>query len=1665
MAKQKGNSGSLNTGSVNSFNKGMVKDYTDIFIEEGLWTHAINAINNSHYGETGSIGNEPSNEYCTSATYDIIGYASNGGTRWVIFSTNNIDSEIGIFDQSDCSYKVVINDKCLGFKKTYLIKAVTKENYDCTRSVYWQDNLNPDRTMNLDNVPYICEPASEDPCDGEICTDRLDCDAIRLHPLVKQPCLNLQKGKGAGQLANGSYMAIVAYSENGVRLTDYSAPSQAQALWIHAGSGSSLELEVSNLDENFEEYEVGIIGMVARQLLIKKLGYYSTDQSKISIDNIPLSLETIPNIEVPLRSAIYERSAGMFEINDYLIRTAVTTQPYFNYQPLANQIKTNWVAVEYPKDYYWDGGNILGYYRDEVYAFFIRWVYKTGARSASYHIPGRVPLPSDLAPVATSDVVYPTETEVWQVYDTSTIGPASGTEKDGGQIIKKGKMAYWESTERYPVKPSIWGDLCNQPIRHHKMPSNEQIHIHNNGGSRINVLGVEFTGIQHPVDNNGNPIEDIVGYEILRGTREGNRSIVAKGLLTNMVEFPIEGNNSIKGMFANYPWNDVDPDPFLTPDYTVLDNNINEDDPEDSEKLDTYLKNYFAFDSPETDFIGQTLARPYLKVYREIYGTANGQFEIPYKHPKFKLVTDFAFGIAFAVGLGIGIIDAVGKTTVGPSGNDVNLSPGGVGSDSISRTSREAGPATAIGDLVAQFAGIASISGALNIASAIAGIVQFLISASFYIGKGVDDVLGIIRSLTNFRDYYLQYNGHGFYSNSQLVQNIEVPSGLPRCIRRNIVDAKYIGSHLQDFDNSYRINNVHRNKYVCINTDGDIEFPVATDNSKVKVGDMPSPTTLAFLGTSYQYKNPTGYEFKSSISSYYGAIKVDYENQYGQVDSVTQIPTDSCIYNTEPVVGLQYSTNTIFGGDVYINRYTKKNPYAFFNTWLFDFPDGTEFDYPMFINGPAPRYWARYQEFDFSDFNIQLVYTAPFDLDLDFGTPSDLYRLDQNSALSGGIFVKRYAWAYLFYNGVKDFFTESELNMAFRDYGEQGFTQKFYDVYGYSFNDLPTMFRSDLIKEQEYRTYDLSLTASRLPVNLSKWGRVLPRDYDPELYETCFEYYPKRAIYSLQQQSGLKRDNWRNYLPLNYKDFGDKITTIKALNATGAIMLFESSEPLMFTGVDQLQLKEGSTKLTIGDAGLFQNNFQAIVNADDSLDYGSSISSRGAINTPFGLFYISQKQGKILGMAGSSLDEISRNGLKFWFAEHLPSKMLEMYPDYPLYDNPVAGIGCQAIFDPTYELIYFTKKDYKPLRDDLVFDDPNGVPYYVCGQNNPSTDIVIVPEPTGDPEAVQCTLSTTQVNVDYGQSVTLTWTTTNATDVEMNNGIGTVSLNGSVTVSITSNTTYYIVASDKDNNSSVCEIEITVNSIPIKCPCPYDDPACFEPCDWTVSYDPKSKLWVSFHDWHPNLMIPDYKHFYTIKGKDIWKHNERWDSYANFYGVDYPWEVEFPVVTPNSVTTLRNFEYTLDVYKFYNNGNDYFHILDENFDRAIIYNSEQISGLLRLTLKGKNSPLDLIQKPTFNGTSIDILYSKEENKFRFNQFWDITNDRGEFTGTQLPMWNTKCSGYQREINPAYVNYNKPDLQHKKFRHYGNKVILRKNISNDKKMVLKLVNNKQNLSPR
>jgi len=243
------------------------------------------------------------------------------------------------------------------------------------------------------------------------------------------------------------------------------------------------------------------------------------------------------------------------------------------------------------------------------------------------------------------------------------------------------------------------------------------------------------------------------------------------------------------------------------------------------------------------------------------------------------------------------------------------------------------------------------------------------------------------------------------------------------------------------------------------------------------------------------------------------------------------------------------------------------------------------------------------------------------------------------------------------------------------------------------------------------------------------------------------------------------------------------------------------------------------------------------------------------------------------------------------------------------------------------------------------------------------------------------------------------------------------------------------------------------------------DPEYFNSCSWTVSYDPKVKAWVSFHDWHPDLMFPSNDHFYTILNNEFWKHNDRCDSFNNYYNQTFGWEVEFPVNTQSTVTTIKSIEYYLEVFQYNQGCNNKYHILDGNFDQAVLYNSEQVSGILNLYIKPKSNPAAMLAYPKTKLTSYDILVAKEENKYRFNKFWDITKDRGELSGKQITNFITECNGYRININPTAIDYNKLLIQRKKFRHYGNRVILRKMKSGSQKMNLKVVATKETLSPR
>lgn len=1642
MAKQR--QGSI-PSSTNRFDKGANTDIRDYHLDDQSWTHARNAINNSHIGDLGNLGNEPSNEHCTSAPYKIIGVIHLSGSRWWIYSgDDNQGSEIGIFDKDDCSYTTVANDPCLNFRSTHPITGASRSTFDCGYQAYWQDNLNPDRTIQSENVPWVQECTEVDGCFTCVDTDVLDCDKLRLETYIQAPCPKIQRGPSGGNIFNGSYYVHVAYVVNSQRVTDFYPMSNVVHIFDHDEPTTSLDIFIDNLDtETFDEYQVVLVSIIANKQTQKILGTYSTNQNKITVDLIDPDLPAITFKDLIITNPIADRSEGMFSVGKYLFRTGITGKFDFNYQPLANQIRSKWQVVEYSEDYYKNGGTNVGYMRDENYAFFIRFRYRTGDYSRSYHLPGRVAQAyntPDGSGTLQEDADYLNinsnnleqqqglTPQVFEMFNTASGAPVNIPLADGGVVVAEGIMGYHESDEIYPDnKPEIWNasshpwsatgdpahDLCGKKIRHHKFPENTLYagsgsstltNHYVDGQKRIRIMAVAFENIEPPVDNDGNPIPGIEGYEILRGSRDGNKTVLYKGLINNMRknELPESLNLNRIGLYPNYPFNSVAyPDAFNSKQevsYEPLTGNTSTNAQPNKYvgyvPNDQYSKQHFTFHSPDTMFYRPFVSQKELKIYGAAYGDAEAEYIEPNGHPKHVLVTDVSFFVGLLIGVGLAVAKTVGERDITYRKPSYYSEPVFIGTSSSIGT--PTGAAVASG-MNAGFEGADTLNKQLNaLLSTITGIdltegtfttvetanyaanavpgsgttvhgveitqkdksqipdwmaaIQGFNLFATNVSEGADLTMDLIRNLSKDRQYAMQYVAHCGYD--------KFGSPYTTNRRRIINDANYLSQHLQEYGTTHRINNILRSKTVAFDTTDDVEDLVGAliDNTMNRI-------LASDLGLGNEFK-----PFKRQASSHYVAFKSRLRSQYGAIESVQQVPASNCIISLD-----QTETGTIFGGDVYIGRYQEKNTFYHFYQWLFGQEDRAEFNYHLYDTVQHSAFWMDTEPFDTGEFTAS--FAEAFNNAVTGGgfsgffqslvTPSDKHCLDRMSdtnplTIEGGLFAVKNAYMYLFHSSVRDFFVESELNIDMRDW-EDEVEKQHYAV----LKDLTRMFDMEIIREGNYYKLDRGLSVQYLPFSKIAWGTVQDRDYDPTVAETCYTTLDKRLIYSLPQSTALKKDNWSVFLANNFKDFSSKVVSIKAIQRTGIMLLFERHSPGMYPGVDELQLKSG-TSITVGDGGLFSRQMQTMTNVEDEIEYGSCQSRRGVLNTPAGTFFISQEQGKFF-QVGSGLSEISLKNNQYWFNQYLPYQLTKDFPEYDLLDNPIAGIGCQMTYDNEWGILYLCKRDFR-LKPEYV-----GITEYI--------------------------------------------------------GNGQFLVDGITTVET-------------------------------------GDPQYFDNASWTVSYDPKNGQEVSWHDWHPNLAMSSENSFLTIKGQGIWKHNSRCDSYCNFYGVDYPFEIEFQLDNIPAITTLRNVEYFMQVFQYKENCRDRFHVLDFNFDEAVVYNSEQVSGILRMVLQPKNDVNSVLTHPIVNANDIEILYSKEEQKYRFNQFWDITRDRGEFSPTvNESIWITEPNGYIKNLNPVNLNYNKPEFQRKKFRHNNNRILLRRNVSGDKKMIIILHGTKLQISPR
>ena len=217
--------------------------------------------------------------------------------------------------------------------------------------------------------------------------------------------------------------------------------------------------------------------------------------------------------------------------------------------------------------------------------------------------------------------------------------------------------------------------------------------------------------------------------------------------------------------------------------------------------------------------------------------------------------------------------------------------------------------------------------------------------------------------------YAYKYNSHGFYRSFN-TYNPAVDSGgaIANTVRYNVDASRYIKNSISSlFDstagNTVTYQNLFRPATVALITQNPVTSNPVGDNSKFIIGNF---------GGWYNPSAPV----QSNISANYTALKINFDNQYGQLDSIRQIPIKGCVqhfrdqfYKDENDVYqpidmttvstlTEFTTGVLFGGDTYINRYTEKSIMPFWYDFLKGEPDMIGYDYRLKgSNVPFPRFW------------------------------------------------------------------------------------------------------------------------------------------------------------------------------------------------------------------------------------------------------------------------------------------------------------------------------------------------------------------------------------------------------------------------------------------------------------------------------------------------------------------------------------------------------------------------------------------------------------------------------------------------------------------------------------------------------------------------------------
>lgn len=894
--------------------------------------------------------------------------------------------------------------------------------------------------------------------------------------------------------------------------------------------------------------------------------------------------------------------------------------------------------------------------------------------------------------------------------------------------FRKGKFAYWESTEGYPdntelydstklkiskdriegtvqnptnlnfatiqefkevftngivdnnytFKAEPWegavkkvADFTCRKIRHFKFPDNNIApFVYDKQQSRfgqtvIFPIGVTIdeniinTFLDVAVDNNLLSAEDrskITSYEIFSGDTTLDRSIVASGLLYDMRKYREDPNVDKDVLYSNYPYNTYSIDKLNRPFGDGIETDDDRKNLGKGASFGESNRNY-TFHSPETEFSKVGLPSE-ISIQSYMYGNSRGYVDQVKDHPKWVILSERAYALADTLATIEVIVEIAIDAAQALSNAQIWFLGGFSSGFSIG------GPAFAASIIITGFGAVAS--------------------SYFRYGRYRYQWLKIFRDLGtphNFAYYYFSDGYYNYVNQSSLESSGKWRDEGDKLRSLNVAkymkDGRYIITN-EVTGEKLNVNNIDREYSVLLSFgDNPITYPPTYTSYDKNLND----SSLTYLGENNIKTSGRSRELVRNIASPYAALKNYNPSQYGTIGSIKWLSTG----HRGDLKNPQDSCLSIFGGDTFITRHTLKRKLSLFLVTAMKQANMTPYNYYFYSNiGRRPNFYVSYEENKNFENGGKLFPEIRSDYSMDTLTGS-------------GNYITPPSKFYLYYYGVPSFLTETRINTAYR-YAGKSQKENFYPLVG----DLGEWTQENVVSIREPNVYKYNSTYSKRTFPELR-HRVIPDTYR-KVFADKAQDKPNGILASLpdSNETGLS-DSWLIYRPQDTFEFPTNYGKLRDIIdvESQAILTRFSDTSILYNKVDnKIDVGAEVTAITMGGKSFFQRLSTSFVNS--KLGYGGT-QNFTQVSCEAGHFWADAKRGQVLMVAPNSgaIQEISTSagskasGMRNWFKEHLPFKILKTLPNVDT-DNPYNGVGLTMGWDSRHRRVLLTKKDYLP---------------------------------------------------------------------------------------------------------------------------------------------------------------------------------------------------------------------------------------------------------------------------------------------------------------------------------------------------------------------------------